>query len=429
MNILIIGSGGREHALCWKMKQSPRVSRLVCAPGNAGIEQLAETIPVKAHESDALLRFALKEKIDLVVVGPEQSLALGIVDLFERSGVAIFGPDKSAARLESSKVFAKDFMRRHGIPTARYQSFTQSEEAKAREFIESLAVPIVVKADGLAAGKGVVVCGSKQEAVLAVGTMMGEKIFGAAGEKIVIEEFMQGEEASLLVITDGERIAPLPAAQDHKRILDGDRGKNTGGMGAYAPAPLMDKALTDRVVREIVVPTIRGMNSEGTPFRGCLYVGLMITAEGPKVVEYNCRFGDPETQVVVPLIEGDLAEILYSAATRRLNPEQVRTHRASAVCVVMASRGYPDDYETGKKILGLDKIHPEDGVVVFHAGTKKNGEDVLTSGGRVLGVTAIGYDNALESTIRSAYNAVGKITFDGAYFRGDIGRKALKGGR
>lgn len=428
MNILVVGSGGREHALCWKLKQSPNVSRLFCAPGNAGIEQLAETVPIKAHEIDALLRFAMKEKIDLAVVGPEQSLALGIVDLFERSGVTIFGPDKSAAQLESSKVFAKDFMRRHSIPTARYQSFAQSEEVKAGEFLESLSVPIVVKADGLAAGKGVMVCGSKQEAILAVRTMIKDKIFGVAGERIVIEEFMQGEEASLLVITDGERIAPLAPAQDHKRILDGDKGKNTGGMGAYAPAPLMNKGLTERVVKEIVLPTVRGMKSEGIPFQGCLYVGLMITAEGPKVVEYNCRFGDPEAQVVIPLIEGDLAEILHSAAKGRLNPEHVHSHGASAVCVVMASRGYPDEYEIGKEILGLEKIRPEDGVVVFHAGTRKSGDAILTSGGRVLGVTAIGYDHALEATIRSAYKAVGKITFDGAYFRGDIGKKALMGG-
>jgi phosphoribosylamine--glycine ligase len=426
VNILVIGSGGREHAICWKLRQSAQVSRLFCAPGNAGIEQVAELVPIKAHETESLLKFAKKERIDLTVVGPEQSLALGIVDTFEKHGLTIFGPSKSAAQLETSKVFAKDFMKRHSIPTAQYRSFTQSEEAVATAFIESLTPPLVVKADGLAAGKGVIICATKQEAILALGAMMKEKAFGSAGESVVIEEFLHGEEASLFVISDGERFAPLAPAQDHKRILDGDMGKNTGGMGAYAPAPLVNNAVANRVIREIVTPTLRGMKSEGTPFVGCLYVGLMITAEGPKVVEYNCRFGDPEAQVVIPLIDADLSEILWSAATRKLNPAKVRQHPASAVCVVMASQGYPDSYEVGKKILGLEKIQSEEAIVVFHAGTKKEGDTIVTSGGRVLGVTAVGYDHELEETIRAAYSAVEKITFDGAYFRRDIGKKALK---
>jgi phosphoribosylamine--glycine ligase len=426
VNVLVVGSGGREHALCWKLKQSAGVTRLLCAPGNAGIEQLAETAPVKPSDIEGLLRLAQKERIDLTVVGPEQSLALGIVDRFEADDLTIFGPTKSAARLESSKVFAKDFMVRHSIPTARHTSFTQGEQEKARHYIDGATTPIVVKADGLAAGKGVVVCATKQEAIVAVQTMMEEKTFGDAGEKIVIEEFMEGEEASFLVITDGVNIVPLAPAQDHKRILDGDKGKNTGGMGAYAPAPIVNKAIADRVVNEIVLPTIRGMKAEGSPFRGCLYVGLMITAQGPKVVEYNCRFGDPEAQVIIPLIDGNFAQILHAAVTGRLDSVNVGRHSASAVCVVMASQGYPEEYEVGKKILGLEKIRAEDGVVVFHAGTKKSGNSILTAGGRVLGVTAIGYDHALEETIRTAYSAVDKITFDGAYYRRDIGTKALR---
>jgi phosphoribosylamine--glycine ligase len=426
VKILVVGSGGREHAICWKLKQSSLVTHLFCAPGNAGIDAMAESVPIKAHEIDNLLRFARKERIDLTVVGPEQSLALGIVDVFEKEGLTIFGPTKSAAQLESSKVFAKDFMQRHSIPTARYRSFSQSEEQKAIAFLEHQTMPVVIKADGLAAGKGVIVCTSKQQALSAVHSLMTDRLFGTAGERIVIEEFMQGEEASFFVITDGERFAALAPAQDHKRILDGDKGKNTGGMGAYAPAPIVDNSVSDRVIAAIVVPTIRGMRSEGMPYRGCLYVGLMITAAGPKVVEYNCRFGDPETQVVVPLLDVDLANVLFTTAAGKLNSANVRLHPASAVCVVMASQGYPDEYETGKRILGLEKINPEQGVVVFHAGTKKAGDTVVTAGGRVLGVTAIGYDHALEETIHTAYSAVDKITFDGAYFRRDIGKKALK---
>jgi phosphoribosylamine---glycine ligase len=425
VKILIIGSGAREHAICWKLRQSPQVTQLFCAPGNAGIEQIAESVPIKIHETESLVRFAKKERMDLTIVGPEQSLALGIVDAFENNGLTIFGPSKAAAQLESSKIFAKDFMKRHSIPTSRYRSFGASDEENARQFIENLPPPIVVKADGLAAGKGVMICPTRQEAMSAFRSMTRDKAFGSAGDRVVVEEFMAGEEASFFVITDGERFAPLAPAQDHKRILDGDKGKNTGGMGAYAPAPIINKSMADRIIKEIVGPTIRGMQSEGTPFAGCLYVGLMITSAGPKVVEYNCRFGDPETQVIVPLIDADLAQVLYSASTRKLNPASVRQHPASAVCVVMASQGYPDEYEVGKKILGLDKIAPEDGVVVFHAGTKKDRDSIVTSGGRVLGVTAIGYDHALEETIRSAYSAVEKITFDGAYFRGDIGKKAL----
>ncbi len=284
MKILIIGSGAREHAICWKLKQSPQVTQLFCAPGNAGIEQIAESVPIKIHETESLVRFAKKERMDLTIVGPEQSLALGIVDAFENNGLTIFGPSKAAAQLESSKIFAKDFMKRHSIPTSRYRSFGVSDEENARQFIESLPPPIVVKADGLAAGKGVIICPTRLEAMSAFRSMTREKAFGSAGDRVVVEEFMAGEEASFFVITDGERFAPLAPAQDHKRILDGDKGKNTGGMGAYAPAPIINKSMADRIIQEIVGPTIRGMHSEGIPFAGCLYVGLMITPEGPKVV-------------------------------------------------------------------------------------------------------------------------------------------------
>ncbi len=428
MNVLIIGSGGREHALAWKLRQSPSVKALYCAPGNAGIAQHAELVPLKVTDLEGLVRFAGENRIDLTVVGPEQPLVLGIVDEFEKCGLKIFGPSKAAARLEGSKAFAKEFMARNSIPTARFRSFSLAQKDEAERFTSEVAMPIVVKADGLAAGKGVVVCETREAALLALQEMMVKKSFGTAGEKVVIEEYLVGEEASVFAITDGEKFVSLAAAQDHKRILDGDRGKNTGGMGAYAPAPLVTKEMRKRIEHEIIVPTLKGMQSAGTPYRGCLYCGLMITESGPKVIEYNCRFGDPETQVVIPLIDGDFAALLMSAAEGRLDMQSVKQHPASAVCVVVASPGYPDEYATGKEIHGLESVKSEEGMVVFHAGTRLDGEKVLTSGGRVLGVTAIGYDYDLKGTIDAAYRAVGKITFDGAYYRSDIGQKALRRG-
>ncbi|HEY4612294.1 MAG TPA: phosphoribosylamine--glycine ligase [Bacteroidota bacterium] len=424
MRILLIGSGGREHAIAWKLRQSPQVHELYCAPGNAGIGQHATLVPVKATELEKLLAFAKEKYIDLTVVGPEQPLVEGIVDLFEQHGLSIFGPRKAAAMLEGSKVFSKNFMRTYGIPTAQYASFGAGEQAAAEKFLRECSFPVVLKADGLAAGKGVVICETADEAKKAMDDMMVAKIFGAAGERIVIEEFLQGEEASVFVVSDGSNFVTLAPAQDHKRIFDGDRGKNTGGMGAYAPAPIVDEALLRRTTDEIIRPTLDGMRKEGTPYRGCLYCGLMVTAAGPKLLEYNCRFGDPEAQVVIPLIEGDFAELLLSVAQGKLNPQAAQTAGRSAVCVVVASKGYPDEYETGKVISGLDGFHAENNVVVFHAGTKKSGEDIVTSGGRVLGVTAMGQD--LETTIEKAYGAVGTISFDGAQFRRDIGQKALK---
>lgn len=426
MNILVIGSGGREHAIIWKLRQSPQVNKIFCAPGNAGIEQLALCIPLKQTDIKGLMKFAKEEKIDLTVVGSEQPLVEGIVDAFEEHRFKIFGPSKAAAQLEGSKVFSKNFMLRHHIPTAKYRSFAATEIDDAKKYINVMETPLVVKADGLAAGKGVLICKNRQEAMLALDDIIVHRAFGAAGNQIVIEEFLHGEEASLFILSDGEQFTLLASAQDHKRILDGDLGKNTGGMGAYAPAPIVTRELLQRVIHESVEPTLNGMRQEGMPYRGCLYIGLMMTQDGPKVLEYNCRFGDPETQVVVPLIDGDLAEIFLSIAERRLNISKVKLHAASAVCVIMASHGYPDEYQTGKQIFGLENIKAEDGVVVFHAGTKTDGSAVVTSGGRVLGVTAIGFNNELEQTIQDAYHAVEKIRFDGAYYRSDIGKKALK---
>ena len=426
MNVLVIGSGGREHALCWKLKQSPLVGKLFCAPGNAGIEQLAVKVPIKADDIAALSKFAAEHSIDLTVVGPEQPLVLGLVDSFKDKGLTVFGPTKAAAQLEGSKAFAKDFMARHNIPTARSKTFSSSQREAAELYMKELTFPVVVKADGLAAGKGVVICDNREAGSRALDEIMGKKVFGAAGDLIVIEEFLRGEEVSVFAVCDGTNFALLAPAQDHKRILDGDQGKNTGGMGAYAPAPIMTEALKERVAREIIEPTIRGMAAGGAPYCGCLYAGLMITEAGPQVLEYNCRFGDPETQVVIPLIDGDLAALLHSAATGVLDRKQAGQHAASAVCVVIASRGYPDAYETGKEIRGLETVNLEEGEVVFHAGTRNERGHIVTSGGRVLGVTAVGYGHDLPGTIQAAYRIVERITFDGAYFRSDIGQKALK---
>ncbi len=426
MKILVVGSGGREHALAWKLKQSPNVAELYCAPGNAGTGSLANNIPVKANDIQSLLQFVKSNRIDLTVVGPEVPLTEGIVDIFEAERLPIFGPTKLAAEIEGSKVFSKNFMKKYKIPTAAYVTFSVDQRREAEQYIGSAQIPCVVKADGLAAGKGAVICESRDDALRAIDEMMVQKMFGSAGERIVIEEFMTGEEASVFALSDGENVALLTPAQDHKRILDGDQGKNTGGMGAYAPAPVMTASLMAQVESAIVLPTIRGMAAEGRTYRGCLYVGLMVTASGPKVVEYNCRFGDPEAQVVLPLIDGDLADVMMAVCHGNLKNYPVKLHDATAVCVIMASRGYPDKYETGKKIYGLDAVQSKNDIVVFHSGTTRSNEDIVTSGGRVLGVTAIGYRHELEQTIRAAYSGVQYITFDGAYYRSDIGQKGLR---
>ena len=424
MRILVIGSGGREHALVWKIRQSSLTTLLYCAPGNAGIAELAELVPIKATDIDGLLKFALDQHIDLTVVGPEQPLMKGIVDLFEARGLNIFGPSKAAAELEGSKVFAKHFMRQYNIPTAEFCTFTLLERFEAERYINEIPAPMVIKADGLAAGKGVTICETKDQALDVLEQMMEKKVFGEAGVNVVIEEFLIGEEASVFAITDGKDFVTLSSAQDHKRIFDNDLGKNTGGMGSYAPAPIVSDEVLEKVKRTIIRPTLLAMAKEGRPYKGCLYVGLMITETGPKVVEYNCRFGDPEAQVVLPLLEFDVVQLLLQSINDDLAGSNIACKDQSAVCVVIASGGYPDNYATGKQIFGLDAAMDRD-VIVFHAGTKREKEKIVTSGGRVLGVTALGPRLDLERTIDKAYTAVEKITFDGAYYRSDIGKKGV----
>ncbi len=426
MKILVVGSGGREHALIWKIRQSPNVETIYCAPGNAGIGELAELVPLQANDLKGLLKFARSKRIDLTVVGPEVPLTLGIVDLFENDGMKIFGPRQLASEIEGSKAFAKQFMKRYHIPTAEFRTFHTSERYEAERYINELPPPVVLKADGLAAGKGVVVCETKDKAFEVLNDMMVKKIFGNAGKKVVIEEFMIGEEASVFAVTDGKHFTILPPAQDHKRILDGDQGKNTGGMGAYAPAPVVTEKLLEKIKRTIIQSTLDGLAAEGRTYRGCLYCGLMITETGPKVVEFNCRFGDPEAQVVLPLIDGDFIDLLLAACSGDVRKVNVKQHDAVAVCVVMASRGYPDEYQTGKVIIGLDAVQGMERIIVFHAGTKKVDGNIVTSGGRVLGVTALREAEDFEGTISLAYNAVSKITFDGAYYRSDIGIRGLE---
>jgi len=425
LNILIVGSGGREHALAWKIHQSPHVRKLYCAPGNAGIADIAECVPIHATAIPSLVEFAREHSIDLTVVGPEQPLTEGIVDRFEREGLKIFGPTKKAAELEGSKAFAKHFMRKYNIPTAQFETFDRRQLSAAKDFIQQLALPVVVKADGLAAGKGVLICETRDEASRAIDAMITQKVFGSAGERIVIEEFLEGEEMSVFALTDSKNVVLLPPAQDHKRILDGDRGKNTGGMGAYAPTPIGTPSLMKDIECTIVQPTIEGMVREERPYKGCLYVGLMVTKTGPKVLEYNCRFGDPETQVVLPLLENDLVELLLACVEGTLGQYTVELKSATAVCVVVASGGYPDAYETGKPIAGLDE-HFEDGVVAFHAGTKREGNSILTAGGRVIGITALGPKSDLQATIDKTYRAVEKVSFEAMYYRRDIGRKGVE---
>jgi phosphoribosylamine--glycine ligase len=423
MNVLVIGSGGREHALVWKIGQSSKCDRLFCAPGNAGIAQDAECVNIPSTDTDALIMFARRENIGLTVVGPEQPLVDGLVDRIEAERLSVFGPSKAAADIEGGKVFAKRFMHKYGIPTAKFEAFDSNQRKDAEAFVRKSPCPLVVKADGLAAGKGAIVCSTADEALDALDLMMGQRAFGTAGSRVVVEEFMAGEEVSVLALTDGIAWKLLPPAQDHKRALDGDRGKNTGGMGAYAPAPFVDHELLQRIEREILRPTIEGLAHEGRPFKGCLYLGLMLTVEGPKVVEYNCRFGDPETQAVLPLLTADFLELLFAAASGGLENVRFGEPVGSAICVVMASGGYPESYETGKVVRGLDSRF-EEGVRVFHAGTKHEGNEVVTSGGRVLGVTAV--DDDLQAAISKAYRSVAKISFEKAHYRTDIGAKGLK---
>lgn len=417
MNILVIGSGGREHALFWKLSESPQTERIYAIPGNPGMGEMTDIV---VTDNAAILQFAKEKDIGLVVVGPEVPLMNGLVDDLEAAGIPAFGPRANAAEIEGSKSFAKDLMKKYGIPTARYEVFAEAEAARA--YIRSEGTPIVVKADGLAAGKGVVVAMTEQEALDAVDAIMENNSFGDAGERVVIEEFMEGEEASLLAFTDGTVIRPMISAQDHKRAFDGDKGPNTGGMGTYAPAPVMTPELRERAVEEILKPTISAMEKEGRAYRGCLYLGLMITADGPKVVEFNARFGDPETQVVLPLLDGDLVQIMHACAGGTLADVPIRWKDGAAVCVVLAAGGYPASYEKGNEIYGIGNAEKL-GALVFHAGTAKKNGKIVTNGGRVLGVVGMGKD--IASAVQSAYDAVDQISFKGEYHRKDIAHRAL----
>lgn len=417
VNILVIGSGGREHALFWKLSESPQTERIYAIPGNPGMGEMTD---IAVTDNAAILQFAKEKDIGLVVVGPEVPLMNGLVDDLEAAGIPAFGPRANAAEIEGSKSFAKDLMKKYGIPTARYEVFAEAEAARA--YIRSEGTPIVVKADGLAAGKGVVVAMTEQEALDAVDAIMENNSFGDAGERVVIEEFMEGEEASLLAFTDGTLIRPMISAQDHKRAFDGDKGPNTGGMGTYAPAPVMTPELTERAVEEILKPTISAMEKEGRAYRGCLYLGLMITADGPKVVEFNARFGDPETQVVLPLLDGDLVQIMHACAGGTLADVPIRWKDGAAVCVVLSAGGYPASYEKGNEIYGIGNAEKL-GALVFHAGTAKKNGKIVTNGGRVLGVVGMGKD--IASAVQSAYDAVDQISFKGEYHRKDIAHRAL----
>lgn len=424
MKVLLVGAGGREHALAWRLAQDKEVKSLYCAPGNPGTAEVAENVAIEADDLDGLARFARRQRIDLTIAGPEAPLVAGINERFEQDGLLLFGPSKRAAELEGSKVFAKQLMRRFGIPTAEFRIFDNPRQAL--NYVHEAGVPLVVKADGLAAGKGVIVTSTPEEAAQAVRLVMEQRAFGDAGRRIVIEERLVGEEASILAVTDGKTILPLPASQDHKQVYDGDRGPNTGGMGAYAPAPLVDDKLTQQITSDFLVPTVHAMQHLGRPYIGVLYVGLIATSMGPRVLEYNCRFGDPETQPIMLLLEGSLAETLYLAAAGKLDEAKrpVFARPGAAVCVVLASGGYPGNYRKGLRIDGLEDAGHVEGVTVFHAGTRWLDGALLTAGGRVLGVTAKAADIAEART--RAYQAVEKIHFEGVHYRTDIGLKALR---
>ena len=421
MNILILGSGGREHALLWKLAQSPEATKLYAVPGNPGMAELAECVAGSIEDNAAVVKLAQEKKIDLVVVGPEVPLTNGVVDALRAAGIKAFGPTKAAAELEGSKSFSKDIMKKYGIPTAKYEVFTDADVARA--YIKKEGAPIVIKADGLAAGKGVIVAETKEQALDAVHEIMDDAAFGKAGSRVVIEAFMEGEEASLLAFTDGKTIRPMVSSQDHKRAYDGDKGPNTGGMGTYAPAPVMTKDMVEQATEKILKPMIAAMAKEGRPYQGCLYAGLMITEEGPKVVEFNARFGDPETQVVLPLLKGDLVKIMQACVDGTLDTAAVDWEDGAAVCVVMASGGYPKSYKKGYAIDGLKKAESL-GTFVFHAGTAKKDGKVVTSGGRVLGVTARG--GGIKEATEKAYKGVEAIRFTDEFHRKDIAHRALE---
>ncbi len=419
MNILIVGGGGREHTIAWKLSKSPLVDKIYAAPGNGGISEIAECVPIGATDIDGIVKFASENKIDLTFVAPDDPLVLGMVDALEAKGLKAFGPRKNAAIIEGSKVFSKQLMKKYGIPTAAYEVFENSEDAIA--YIADKECPIVIKAEGLALGKGVIIAQTHEEAETAIHEMMEESKFGEAGKRIVIEEFLTGPEISVLAFTDGKTIKPMVSAQDHKRAYDNDEGLNTGGMGTFSPSRIYTPELAEICMKEVFVPTMEAMNKEGRTFKGVLYFGLMLTKNGIKVIEYNCRFGDPETQVVLPRLKTDLAEILLAVVDEKLDELEIEWYDNAAVCVVMASGGYPLEYKKGYEISGIDDAEKEENITVFHAGTKKDGDKIVTSGGRVIGVTATGKD--LDAAIKDAYNAVFKIRFTDAHYRKDIGIK------
>ena len=422
MNVLVVGRGGREHALCWKIKQSRRVRRVFCAPGNAGIARDATCVDIKETDIDSLARFAAAEEIGLTVVGPELPLALGIVDRFVDEGLPIFGPTKEAARIESSKSYAKELLKKYGIPTGFFATF--SDFSQAVGWVEEVKPPLVIKADGLAAGKGVVICRTLDEARETLDLILNKRVFGDAGDRVVIEEYLEGEEASFFVFTDGERVVPLATSQDHKQLLDGDQGPNTGGMGAYSPAPVVTEEMYRRILDEVMIPTVKAMREEGVPYKGVLYAGLMISGDTVKVLEFNCRLGDPEAQPLLMRLQTDVVPVMEAVARgERLPRMELAWRRDAAVCVVMASKGYPGDYKRGVVIEGVEEADAMEGVKVFHAGTALHDGKLVTAGGRVLGVTAS--KGSLRESIDLAYEAVSRIRCDRLIWRTDIGRKAF----
>ncbi len=419
MKVLVVGSGGREHAIIWKLKQSPKADKIYCAPGNAGIAQDAQCVPIGAMEIDKLVQFAKDEKIDFTIIGMDDPLVAGVVDAFEAEGLRVFGPRKNAAIIEGSKAFSKDLMKKYGIPTAKYETFDNYDEAK--KYVLSQSVPIVVKADGLALGKGVLICNTHDEAVAALDEIMVDKKFGASGSKVVIEEFLTGPEVSVLSFCDGKTVVPMVSAQDHKRAYDNDEGLNTGGMGTFSPSRIYTKEINDDCMEKIFKPTVAAMAKEGRPFVGVLYFGLMLTKDGMKVIEYNARFGDPETQVILPRLKSDLLEIMEACVDTTLDKMDIQWYDNAAVCVVEASGGYPVKYDKGYEITGLDKVKDRDDIIVFHAGTAEKDGKFVTNGGRVLGITGIGKD--IDEARTKAYEGVDLINFEKKHFRHDIGIK------
>jgi phosphoribosylamine--glycine ligase len=419
MKILVVGGGGREHAIVWKLSQSVKKPEIHCAPGNGGIASLAVCVPIRATDVSAMVAYAKKERFDLVVVAPDDPLALGMVDRLEEAGIRAFGPNAAAARIEASKVFAKDLMKKYGIPTSGYRVF--DSPGAALTHLAGCEYPTVVKADGLALGKGVIICRTEEEAKAAVHRIMVERAFGEAGARVIVEDYIEGPEVTVLCFVDGTHMVPMVSSQDHKPVFDGDRGPNTGGMGTFAPTPKYTPEVEDEVARTILLPTVKAMALEGIPFKGVLYFGLMLTKDGPRVLEYNARFGDPETQAVLPLLTTDLIDIMEATIDGRLDAMQVQWEQGAAVCVVMASGGYPGAYEKGYEITGLDALGSKDGTIVFHAGTRVEDGRTLTAGGRVLGVTAVARD--IAAAREKAYAAVERIRFTGAHYRRDIGHK------